>query len=164
MNLAAAAPEWLAWLLIALLAAAAIEDAVRLRISNFTSGAIVVAAIGAMLLVGPEWSLWQNLVVLIALLVVGTPAFAAGMMGGGDVKLLAAAGLWFDLQSALMMVMTVLIAGGLLALILLGLRLVRWKESTRQRIVVLKRGGGIPYGVAIAGGAMLAVNLARGWG
>ena len=39
------AAVWAAWLLVALLAAAAIEDSIRLRISNLTTGAIALLAI-----------------------------------------------------------------------------------------------------------------------
>ena len=54
------------------------------------------AAVVAAVMAGPELALWQNLVVFLALLAVGTPMFAAGKLGGGDVKLLAAVGLWFS--------------------------------------------------------------------
>ncbi len=164
MNLTAEAPHWLALILIALLAAASIEDAVRLRISNLISAAILAGAAAAAIIVGPELSLWQNVAVFVGLLVIGTAVFALGMMGGGDIKLLAATGLWFDLPGAFLMIMSVLIAGGLLALLLLAARLIGWSDATRERIVVLKRRGGIPYGIAIAGGATLALSIARGWG
>ncbi len=164
MNLTAEAPHWLALILIALLAAASIEDAVRLRISNLISAAILAGAVAAAIIVGPELSLWQNVAVFVGLLVIGTAVFALGMMGGGDIKLLAATGLWFDLPGAFLMIMSVLIAGGLLALLLLAARLIGWSDATRERIVVLKRRGGIPYGIAIAGGATLALSIARGWG
>ena len=164
MNLVEEAPHWLALLLVALLAIAAIEDAVRLRISNYTSAAILAGAVAAAIIAGPEMTLWQNLAVFIGLLVIGTPVFAAGLMGGGDIKLLAVTGLWFDLSGAVMMIASVFIAGGLLALLLLAVRMMKWSDATRERVVVLKRRGGIPYGIAIAGGATLALSLARGWG
>ena len=164
MNLTAEAPQWLALILVALLAIAAIEDAVRLRISNYISSAILAGAIAAALIAGAELSLWQNVAVFVGLLVVGTPIFAFGVMGGGDIKLLAATGLWFDFSGALLMIISVFIAGGLLALVLLAVRLMKWSDATRERIVMLRKRGGIPYGVAIAGGAGLALSLARGWG
>ena len=164
MNLVAEAPQWLALVLVALLAAAALEDSIRLRISNLTCLAILIAAIAAMALGGPESALWENGLVFAGLLLVGTPLFAAGKMGGGDVKLLAVTGLWFDLDGALLLLILVLIAGGILALAIILLRLFGWSEDTRKRVEVLRRGGGIPYGVAIACGAILALSLARGWG
>lgn len=161
MNLIVLSPVWLAWVFAACLTAAAIQDAVRLRISNILCVAVIVGALAAMWLVGPQVALWQNFAVLAALLVIGTPLFAAGKMGGGDVKLLAATGLWFDLRGAIMMIASVLIAGGVLALLIIAARLFGWSEATRERIHILRRGGGIPYGVAISAGAMIAATVMR---
>ena len=101
MNLAAEAPQWLALIVAVLLLAAAVEDAVRLRISNLIVLLVIVAAVVAAGIAGPELALWKNLVVFLGLLAIGTPMFAAGKLGGGDVKLLAAVGLWFDFTGAL---------------------------------------------------------------
>ena len=161
MNLLILSPMWLAWVFMALMTAAAIEDAVRLRISNLLCLGVLVGALVAMALAGPDWALWQNFAVMAALLAIGTPMFAAGKMGGGDVKLLAAAGLWFDLRGALAALIWVLIAGGVLALIIILVRLLGWSDAARQRVHVLKRGGGIPYGVAIAAGTLVAGSAMR---
>ena len=159
MNLAAFAPAWLTAILILLLLVAAAEDAWRLRISNWTCLAILLAALLAMVLVGPTWALWKNGALFIGLLVIGTPLFAAGKLGGGDVKLLAVSSLWFDFGGAIRMILAVAIAGGLLALILIALRKVQWSEATLARVPVLRRRGGIPYGVAIAAGALITIAL-----
>jgi prepilin peptidase CpaA len=87
--------------------------------------------------------------------------FAAGKLGGGDVKLLAAAGLWFDFAGGLWMLICVAIAGGVLALIVIALRAFGWSEGLRQRVVLLRPRAGIPYGVAIAAGALIAMALER---
>jgi prepilin peptidase CpaA len=162
MNLIVLSPVWLAWVYAALLTAAAIEDAVRLRISNLFVLGVIAGAVAAMFLAGPEIALWQNFAVFAGLLIVGTPLFAAGKMGGGDVKLLAATGLWFDLRGAMMMLASVLIAGGVLALLIILARLFGWSEATRERIHLLRKGGGIPYGVAISAGALIAAITMRG--
>ena len=161
MNLAAEAPQWLALVVAVLLLAAAAEDAVRLRISNLIVLLVLLGAIVAAVLVGPELALWQNLAVFSGLLAIGTPMFAAGKLGGGDVKLLAAVGLWFDFTGALQMILAVLLAGGVLALAVLVLRTIGWSEEIRRRVVLLRPGGGIPYGVAIAAGALIAMALQR---
>jgi prepilin peptidase CpaA len=161
VNLAVAAPQWLALVFAILMLAAAAEDAVRLRISNITVLLVLVGAIVAAVIAGPEVRLWQNLAVFLALLAVGTPMFAAGKLGGGDVKLLAATGLWFDFGGALGMLIAVALAGGLLALLVLVLRAIGWSEEMRRRVVLLRPGGGIPYGVAIAAGALIAMALQR---
>ena len=161
MNLTAEAPQWLALILAILLIAAAMEDAVRLRISNLTVGLVLVAAIVAAITAGFDLGLWQNLVVFLALLAVGTPMFAAGKLGGGDVKLLASVGLWFDFVGAVWLLVAVALAGGVLALLVLVIRSFNWSEKIRRRVVLLRPGGGIPYGVAIAAGALIAMAFQR---
>jgi prepilin peptidase CpaA len=162
MNLIILSPVWLLWLFAAVLVAAAIEDSIRLRISNLLVLGLLVGALAAMSMAGLDIALWQNFAVLAGLLLVGTPLFAAGKMGGGDVKLLAAAGLWFDLRGALLMLVSVLLAGGLLAFLIIIARLFGWSDATRERVLILKRGGGIPYGVAISAGTLIATALLRG--
>lgn len=161
MNLATEAPQWLALILAILLVVAAAEDAARLRISNITVLLVLVGAVVAAVVAGPEVGLWQNLVVFLALLAVGTPMFAAGKLGGGDVKLLAATGLWFDFRGALWMLIMVALAGGVLALLVLILRMIGWSEGLRQKVVLLRPKAGIPYGVAIAAGSLIAIALQR---
>ena len=161
MNLLAAAPTWLAWCLAALLVAAAIEDAVRMRISNVLCLAVLGAGIVVIILAGPEISLWQNALVFAAILAGGTLLFGHGKMGGGDVKLLAALILWCNFDAALIMVLGVSISGGVLALLILGIRTFA-PVGASARVIVLKPGGGIPYGVAIAAGGLLTLALLRG--
>ena len=61
--------------------------------------------------------------------------FAAGKLGGGDVKLLAATGLWFDFHGALWMLICVAISGGILALVVLILRMIGWSEIMNGGLV-----------------------------
>ena len=161
MNLASVAPQWLALVLTVLLLAAAVEDAVRLRISNVTVLLVMIGAIVAAVLAGPEVRLWQNLAVFAVLLALGTPLFARGVLGGGDVKLLAAVGLWFDLGGAARMILAVVLAGGALALLILVLRAFSWSDAAKARVHLLRPRGGIPYGIAIAAGALIAMALQR---
>jgi len=161
VNLAADAPQWLALVVAVLLLAAAAEDAVRLKISNLIVLLVLVAAVAATIIAGPQLALWKNFVVFLGLLAIGTPMFAAGKLGGGDVKLLAAVGLWFDFTGALWMILAVVLAGGLLALVVLILRAFGWSEEMRRRVVLLRPRGGIPYGVAIAAGALITMALQR---
>lgn len=161
MNLVFDAPQWLVLILALLLIVAAAEDAVRLRISNITVGLIAVGAVAAALIEGAEIEVWQNVVIFAVLLAIGTLLFAAGKLGGGDVKLLATSALWFDMMSALMMLVYVFIAGGVLAIIILILRTFGWSDAARAKVHLLKPGGGIPYGVAIAIGVMIAMWVER---
>ena len=152
MNLVAGAPPWLAALLMAMLLIAAVEDAWRLRISNLVSAGVAVAAFVAVALAGPIIGLWQNLLLFVAMLAIGTMLFARGVMGGGDIKLLAACALWFDLGSGWKMLVAVAIAGGIEAILVTCLRLIPWPDAARDRVAILRRKTEIPYGIAIAGG------------
>jgi prepilin peptidase CpaA len=161
VNLAAQAPLWLALVFAVLLFVAAAQDALRLRISHIPVLLVIVAAVAAAVITGFQLDLWQNLAVFFVLLIAGTPLFAAGKLGGGDVKLLAAAGLWFSIKSAAWMLIAVLLAGGVLAIVVLALRAFSWSDAARERAVILRPKGGIPYGVAIAAGALIAMALQR---
>lgn len=147
MTIATAAPAWLVGLLLVLLTIAAVEDGWRLRISNLVVVGVAATGIAAIAYAGIGWELWQPLLLASAILVVGTPLFAAGWLGGGDVKLLAASATWFMLDGGWRMLVAVALIGGLLTLIALLLRRFRPRESS---IALLQRGVGVPYGIAIA--------------
>jgi prepilin peptidase CpaA len=151
MNLVTTAPVWLLIILGLVLAAAALEDAVRLRISNLTCAAVLLTALIAMGFAGIPWALWQNAVVFALVLALGTPLFAAGKIGGGDVKLLAVLGLWFDLAGALWLLIAVFLSGGVLALVFIVATYLRGRRVRREKT----DSGGIPYGLAIVAGALI---------
>jgi prepilin peptidase CpaA len=151
MNLMASAPGWLIILLCLTLAAAAAEDAIRLRISNVFAVAVVAGAIIAMMAGGLSFALWQNIVLFAVFLLVGTALFAAGVLGGGDVKLFSAVALWVDLEHALALVAAVFIAGGLLAALMLSSRVLLGRSNG---VALRDRSRRIHYAVAIAAGAL----------
>jgi prepilin peptidase CpaA len=132
MNLAEHAPLWLAALVGAALLAAAIEDIVRLRISNVTSIAVLLGAIAAIAIQGFSPSLWQNGVVFVAV---------------------PATGLWMSLDGAIWLIASVFLAGGIVALAYILLRLIRGGG------LQLKGGNRIPYGVAIAVGGLYVLGV-----
>lgn len=150
MNLIADSPVWLVAILFAALAAAAIEDFIRLKISNVTCVAVLVTALIAIGLHGFSLELWQNAVVFLVLLGAGYLLFAAGKMGGGDIKLLACVGLWVNIADGIKLLAATLLAGGVIALIYLASRLL---PSSRPREGIRSRQ--IPYGLAIVAGASL---------
>ena len=159
MNLLESAPLWLAIILGALMLAAAAEDAARLRISNWTVLGVLAGALLAMVLEGFGLALWQNAVIFVGLLAAGTVLFGWGKVGGGDVKLIAAVGLWSDFAAAPSLLAAIFIAGGALALLILGARQYG-TPAISARAAVLKPQN-IPYGVAIATGTILMLVLLR---
>lgn len=153
MNLIQYAPLWLAVLAALALVAGAVEDMVRLRISNLTCLVVIACALVAMGYAGFSIALWQNAAVFMGILVVGTIAFSQKLLGGGDVKLLAATGLWVNLITAFWLIAAIFIFGGIVALVYLATR------ALRRRHFNAGKGTQVPYGVAIAAGTFFILGL-----
>ena len=122
--------------------------------------AFPVAAVAS----GAPWSvLGLNLAVGVGGLVVGMALVTRGWIGGGDAKLFAAAALWLGLPALLTYAAVTCVAGGALALLLLSLRgawlrpLVLMGPGWFTRLA--EPGENVPYGVAIAVGALAAFPL-----
>jgi len=114
--------------------------------AGLASGQISISAVGMALVCGA------------AVFAVGAAAFAAGALGGGDVKLLAAVSL-FAGPAALFDFLTITaLAGGLIAVaVLTGAPIGRPAASGGSLRARLR--GGIPYGPAIcAGGLWVAAS------
>ena len=102
---------------------------------------------------------WMGgLIAATAFLVVGFGLFYFNLMGGGDVKLMSAVGLWTGLSYALPFVFYMTVAGGVVAAGVLV------THRFRLRAAGMKSGDGdeqtvptVPYGLAIAFGGILAV-------
>ena len=101
-----------------------------------------------------------HLAVGAAALAVGIALFAGGIVGGGDAKLFAALALYMGVQSIAPYVFAVAVTGGALAVTLLVLR------STALSVLFIRLpwmhklsspGVGVPYGVAIAAGGLMAL-------
>ena len=157
MNLVLSAPSWLVGILFLTLAAAALEDAWRLRINNLTCLAVFLLALLAAALHGYSPGVWQNLLIFGTLLLLGTVAFSTGLLGGGDVKLLSSLGLWLDVRGVIWLLAAVFIAGGVLALLLIaGRRLSNGIGGGRG-----SGGRNVPYAIAIAAGGIISFTAAR---
>ena len=150
MNLIEFAPLWLAGILLLALLAAAAEDIRRLRISNITVLVVIAAAIGAMAFGGFHGPLWQNAIIFAVIMFIGTFAFSANLLGGGDVKLLAAVGLWVNFEAAIWLIASIFLAGGIVAVIYIIVR----KSQGKSR----REANRIPYGVAIAAGSLFVLG------
>jgi prepilin peptidase CpaA len=135
----------------------AISDLRTLEIPNRVPIAIALTFLPAALIAAmvPINILFHYGVALI-IFAVGAVLFAKGYVGGGDVKFLAAVCVWWDVWQLGAYLVTVGILGGALALFVI---FAGRMELTRRVLPWLETGGTmnqpIPYGVAIAGGALI---------
>lgn len=140
------------------MAVAGFMDMLTMTIPNRISLVLVVAFLVAAPLAG--LGLEQFLMHLGAgalVLTIGFGMFAAGWIGGGDIKLLAASSLWVGLNLLMPYLFAVTVIGFVLGLGMLFARRFFPEGSVRAPGWVLRLQAsetGIPYGLAIAGAAL----------
>jgi prepilin peptidase CpaA len=143
----------------ALMAFAAASDFFTMTISNrisllLVAGFVLLAAFGGMSL----HAVTMHVAAGLAVLTIAFACFALGLIGGGDAKLAAATALWLGFDHLLIYLVYAAIAGCAMALFLLSVR--KWplpavlvSQDWAQRLHDTK--SGVPYGVALAIGALL---------
>ena len=140
-------------------------DLLTMTIPNRLTLGIAAAFFAIAPIAGLSWhDFFMHLAAGSAMLIVGIVLFSLGWLGGGDAKLLAAAALWLGVEPMPMFIGYVTIFGGVLAIVILAYR------STPATAFPLPgwalrlhaKGGGMPYGLAIAAGA-LAVYPTTAW-
>ncbi len=144
------APVILLGLLVLILVSAGIEDARIREISNWKNAAIALLAL-------PWWfamglSPWPDMAIQLGIAVGVFALFAAafqfGMMGGGDVKMIAALALWFPFNQLVTLLIIMSLAGGAITLVMLVEKWVRRRSEQPE----------VPYGIAIAIAALLTIR------
>ena len=145
----------------ALVIIAALTDATSFTIPNRISLLLLAVYVPASLLLGrPLAAMGVDAGMGVIGLVAGMGMFAAGWIGGGDAKMFAACTLWLGLGGAPTFLLVTALAGGGLAVLLLNVRSPMLKGYFVAGPVWLSRlatpGGDVPYGVAIAAGALAA--------
>lgn len=144
---------------------AAAGDVLSLRIPNWITLPMALLFFPMALLTGmPLHEFGQHLLAGIILFVAGFVFFQFNLFGGGDAKLMAAAGLWFGTSQTMPFLFGTALAGGILAL-LVG----AWSSfhmlweihgsdwtfgSVGKQLRALKPN--VPYGLAFAIGGILA--------
>jgi prepilin peptidase CpaA len=143
----------------ALMAFAAASDLFTMTISNrvslaLTAGFLVLAMLSGMGL----QDILSHLGAGAAVLAVAFACFAMGWVGGGDAKVAAAAALWFGFGHLLDYLVYASLFGGALTLLLLQFRqwpLPYFVSSQSWLLRLHDRETGIPYGIALAIGALM---------
>jgi prepilin peptidase CpaA len=138
---------------------AAAMDLLTLRIPNLLSALMVLAFFPLALLAGMNAAdMAGHVGTGLLMLAVGILLFIPGWFGGGDAKLMAAVGLWIGPENLLLYLIWVALAGGVLAAVFFAVRAVplpRLLTNEPWAVRLHRRDGGIPYGLALAAGALL---------
>ncbi|MGH6905259.1 MAG: A24 family peptidase [Geminicoccaceae bacterium] len=134
----------------ALLVAASCFDVLCLRIPNIIPlGLVVLFALQLLVEPGIHAPLDHFLAMAVALLIL-LPVFALDMLGGGDIKLLAAVALWLGMHKLAALLILVGIVGGIFALVWLAARwLIRRGLGDRPLPTSLQAHAPLPFALPI---------------
>ena len=143
---------------------AALKDATSYTIPNWICLALLAGYFPTAMVAGLSPAVFGlSLLAGLAVLVAGMGLFAAGWIGGGDAKFMAAASLWLGVAAAPAFLLATALCGGTLALTLLALRSPRLAPFCARGPAWTRRltapGAAAPYGVAICVGALFAFPL-----
>ncbi len=143
---------------------AAFSDFVSLRIPNWLTASLALAFPAAALIAGQGVDWLSHLEAGLFVFAGGAVLFAFRVMGGGDVKLLAATALWAGLNMVLPFLILVALVGGVFAAVVLALRHpivhAALLQTLRRLPSFAQKKMPIPYGIPIAiAGIMMAPRL-----
>lgn len=143
---------------------AAVSDFRSLRIPNWLTASLAAAFPPLALVAGHDVQWLSHFAAGLAVFAGAAVLFAAGVMGGGDVKLLGAVALWVGLGQVLSLLLLVALVGGVFALAVVLLRHPLAQavvlRATRRLPEFMQRKMPIPYGIPIAiGGILMAPYL-----
>jgi prepilin peptidase CpaA len=140
-------------------ALAAALDLFTMKIPNRLSAVMVLAFVPLALLAGlGPWELLDHVGAGLIGLALGVLLFIPGWFGGGDAKLLAAIALWVGLEHLLPYVLYAALAGGMIAMLFSLVRSVPLPRAFLGEAWALRLHNpksGIPYGIALAAGALI---------
>jgi prepilin peptidase CpaA len=150
----------------ALMVFAASSDLFTMTISNRVTLALAGGFLLLALVTGMSLpAIGMHLAAAAAVLTVAFVCFAFGWIGGGDAKLAAATALWFGFDHLLEYLVYASLFGGALSWLLIQFRLLPLPAALARQQWILRlheKGGGVPYGIALAASAMV-VYPHTGW-
>jgi prepilin peptidase CpaA len=151
-------------LLPSLMIIGAMTDATTFRIPNWLTGLTAALFFPMALVTGmPMLEFGWHLLAGAILFALGYLLFAFGLFGGGDAKMMAAAGLWFGTGHSMDFLIMTSLAGGVLAAAIAGWSLVMYFWEFHGPQVdgfvgqnLKKVRPKLPYGFALCVGAIMA--------
>jgi prepilin peptidase CpaA len=150
----------------ALIAFAASSDLFTMTISNRISLALAAGFLLLALLSGTGLVVVaEHLGAGALVLAIGFACFSFGWIGGGDAKLAAAIALWFGFDYLLQYLVYASLLGGVLTFVLIQFRLLPLPAVLARQQWIMRlheKGGGVPYGIALAAAALM-VYPQTGW-
>ena len=140
---------------------AAVSDVLSMKIGNIVPLLLVATFVLVAPLTGMSASIiGMHLLAGFAVLCVTFALFAFGGMGGGDAKLIAASVVWMGVGPALITyLMTITLIGGQLTLAILMFRRSPWHHLAHHTRFLRNFASdvkGVPYGIALGAGGMVA--------
>jgi prepilin peptidase CpaA len=149
-----------------LLVAAALWDVASFTIPNTIQVALIAtflifAAATGMTAAAFGWHVLAGFIGLI----IGFTLFALGYIGGGDAKLFACASLWLGLSELPGYALAASVLGGGLTIAILSFRTLPLPAFFARQDWIMRlhdRSSGMPYGVALAAGALSIVLYTDG--
>ncbi|WP_373505936.1 prepilin peptidase [Aestuariivirga sp.] len=135
-------------------------DALSMRIPNWLTILIALLFFPMAFITGMPWDMiLLNIGVGFGMFVAGFILFSLGLFGGGDAKLLAAAGLWLGWPDLIPFLVMTAFAGGILALCVGLWSAINVASEIKDGSIFRRLGSikpNVPYGYAFAIGAILA--------
>lgn len=121
------------------LVVAAVTDFKRREIDNWLT--LAIALVAPLYWWASDLSLWPGVAIQlgmgVAAFAIGALLFALRQMGGGDVKLIAALGLWFQPQTLLVLLLAMVLLGWVLSLVMGTARIARANGNSPFRAEML---------------------------
>jgi prepilin peptidase CpaA len=143
----------------ALMAFAASSDLFTMTISNRVSLALAGGFFLLTVVTGMSLAaIGMHVAAAALVLIFAFGFFTRGWIGGGDAKLAAATALWFGFGHLLDYLFYASLLGGVLTVLLIQFRNLPLPGALARQKWILRlhdKGGGVPYGIALAAAALL---------
>jgi prepilin peptidase CpaA len=151
----------------ALMAMAAAMDLLTMKIPNRLSALLAIGYFAAALLTrAPMHDIVMHALCGAAMLALTFAMFSFGWIGGGDAKLAAATALWLGWTPLAEYGLASALAGGALTVLILMGRRVALPQALASQVWIARlhnAKSGIPYGIALALGGMIAYPETQFW-